>query len=106
MYEVTATNSLGTATSHPFRVTVTKRHQTILFQNPNTIAGGQPVTLFVTATSGLTVTLDVVSGTATLNSNVVTATSGMVSIRASQPGDSVYEAATPVIQNFLVTGLR
>ena len=105
-YEVSATNPLGTATSQPARVTVSKRHQSILFQGPNTVAGGQPVTLVVSATSGLTVTLEVVSGMATLSGNVITATSGTVSIRASQPGDSVYEAATPVIQNFFVSGLR
>jgi hypothetical protein len=105
-YDVSATNALGTVTSQPARVTVSKRHQTILFQGQNTIAGGQPVTLFVSATSGLTVTLEVVSGVATLNSNVITATSGTVSVRASQPGNSVYEAAAPVIQNFFVSGLH
>jgi hypothetical protein len=105
-YEVTATNDLGSATSQPSQVKVTKRHQTILFQGPNTVAGGQPTTLVVSASSGLTVTLEVVSGTATLTGSVITATSGTVSIRASQPGDSVYEAATPVIQNLFVTGLH
>jgi hypothetical protein len=105
-YEVSATNALGTATSQPSRVTVTKRHQTIMFQGQNTVAAGQPTTLIVSATSGHTVTLEVVSGAATLSGNVVTATGGAFSIRASQPGDSVYEAATPVIQNFFVTGPR
>jgi hypothetical protein len=105
-YEVSASNALGAATSQPARVTVGKRHQTVMFQGQNTIAGGQPVVLMVGATSGLTVTLEVVSGVATLNGNVVTATSGTVSIRASQPGNSVYEAATPVIQNFFVSGLH
>jgi hypothetical protein len=80
--------------------------QTILWpQQPAVAFGTSPVSLGATASSGLAVVY-------TSNSPSVCSVSGMqailvaagtCSITASQPGNSVYAAATPVTQNFNVT---
>jgi hypothetical protein len=99
-YDVVASNTLGSVTSQRARVTVGKRSQTITFQGPTASPLGMPVTLSATASSGLPVRFDVISGTATLNGSLMTAQGGVVVIQASQPGDATYEAATPVTQRF------
>jgi uncharacterized repeat protein (TIGR03803 family) len=61
------------------------------------------LTLVATATSGLPVTFSVASGPATVTGNIVTFTGvGAVVINASQPGNSTYQPATTVSQNFTV----
>ena len=103
-YEVVATNPLGSSTSERARVTVGKRSQTISFQGATSAAAGQPVILNATASSGLPVRFDVVSGTATVNGTVLMSTlGGTVVVQATQAGDSNYEAATPVMQTFIIT---
>ncbi|MEP6675975.1 MAG: CARDB domain-containing protein, partial [Ferruginibacter sp.] len=77
--------------------TVNKASQTITF---NSIGaqnyGGAPVTLSATSTSGLPITYSVVSGPATVAGNILTLTGiGTITVRASQPGDANYFAATP-----------
>jgi uncharacterized repeat protein (TIGR03803 family) len=70
--------------------------------NPNQVAGTQ-LTLLATATSGLPVTFNIVSGPATLSGNVVTFTStGTVVVQASQAGNSTYANAASVTQTFTV----
>jgi len=56
----------------------------------------------VVATSGLPVTLEIVSGPATLAGNeiVLDGSTGTVVVRASQPGSVRYDAATPVDISF------
>jgi hypothetical protein len=103
-YDVVATNPLGSSTSERARVTVGKRSQTISFQGATSAAAGQPVILNATASSGLPVRFDVVSGTATVNGAVLMSTlGGTVVVQATQAGDSNYEAATPVMQTFIIT---
>lgn len=99
-YDVVASNTLGSVTSQRARVTVGKRSQTITFQGPTASPPGMPVTLSATASSGLPVRFDVISGMATLNGSMMTAQGGVVVIQASQPGNATYEAATPVTQRF------
>lgn len=57
----------------------------------------------MTNAAGLVPTLTVVSGPATVSGEIVTTTgAGTVTLRATQPGNAVYAAATPVTQVFTV----
>lgn len=78
--------------------------QTITFSAvPNKTAGDASFTLNPTASSSLAVTLEVVSGPATLAGNTVTVTGpGLVTLRATQAGNANYLAASPVIRTFIV----
>ncbi|WP_460945774.1 PKD domain-containing protein [Spirosoma daeguense] len=83
---------------------VLKRSQNISFSSvaARTI-GEPPFSLTATATSGLPVTFTVISGPATLNGNTLTLTApGTVVIEARQPGNTVYNPATPQQQSFIV----
>jgi hypothetical protein len=65
--------------------------------------GDVPFPLNATASSGLPVSLEVLSGPATLSGNVVTLTGwGTVTVSASQPGNGTYSAAPNVVQSFFV----
>lgn len=61
-----------------------------------------PFAISATASSGLTVSLELVSGPASLNGNTLTlnGTVGTVTLRATQAGDANYEAASPVERSF------
>jgi hypothetical protein len=79
--------------------------QTITFPPiSNHLPADPPFTLAPTASSGLAVSLAVVSGPATIAGGTVTltGTSGAVVIRATQPGNGTYDAAAPVDQSFTV----
>ena len=83
----------------------TKLPQTIAFPPPGnfqTAAGGTNLT--ATASSGLTVIFTVVSGPGQMTSGVHLqfTGAGTIVIRADQPGDATYLAATPVTQNATV----
>ena len=67
--------------------------------------GDAPITLAAAASSGLPVTFSVVSGPATLtSSNVLTLNgAGSVTVQASQPGNSSYNAAPSTNVSFNVT---
>jgi hypothetical protein len=77
----------------------------------NTVYGSAPFAVSASASSGLPVTISVVSGnvslsgsTATLIGGTVTVTgAGMVTLQASQAGNGNYPAAQPVQQSFRVT---
>ena len=78
--------------------------QTINFPalNSQQVAGTN-VTLVATATSGLPVSFNVVSGPATLAGNVLTFNgTGTVVVNANQAGNVTYAAATAVSQTFTV----
>lgn len=66
LYTVTVTDFSGTATSSPAGIIVTRRPQTIAFNAPSSAAAASSVTLEPAASSGLAVTLSIVSGAATL----------------------------------------
>jgi CSLREA domain-containing protein len=70
----------------------------------NKTLGDPPFPVSANASSGLPVTLSVLSGPATISDNTVTITgAGTVTIRAAQAGDSNYNAAANVDQSFTVT---
>jgi len=65
--------------------------------------GDPPFTVSATASSGLPVSLSIVSGPATIDGHIVTIVgAGVVTVRASQAGDDSYDAATDVDQSFTV----
>ena len=96
-YQVVATNAAGSATSLPALVYITKRTQTITFTAPTLVNAGTGVTLTATASSGLPVTLSLLSGPASLSGSLLTGTGGGdVVVKASQAGNGLYAAAESV----------
>jgi Immunoglobulin I-set domain len=101
-YDVVATNSSGTAISQRVNLGVEKRSQFISFQVPSgQLQAGQMVTLFANASSGLPVEFEVASGVAVITGSTITAQAGSVTVRATQAGNSEYEAASPVSQTLI-----
>jgi|GEM_PF-543808 len=87
------------------QVNVLKGDQTISFgplvDRP---FGSAPFVVSGTASSNLPLVFSIQSGPATINSGTVTLTGvGSVTVRASQPGNSNFNIATPVDQTFNVT---
>lgn len=87
------------------------RTQTIRFDQPKPMPLAQGgITVRPTSSSKLPVTLEVVSGPATVTPNTtggyqVNATdSGIVVLRATQPGGGVFAPATPVVREWIVQG--
>jgi hypothetical protein len=78
--------------------------QTISFTAPSKVYQGQsPVALNAYATSGLPVTLSVLSGPATIVGNILTLTgTGTVKVQTVQGGDGNYKSAAPVTRSLLV----
>ncbi len=75
--------------------------QTISFAQPPLQLVGVPLVLSATASSGLPVSFEVVSGPAILTDKALSfAAAGQVTVRASQTGDNVYAAAVPVEWTF------
>lgn len=85
--------------------TISKAAQTITFPviNDKDIAATAQFGLNATSSSGLSILYSVLSGPATVNGSTVTLTGlGTVTIRATQPGDTNYLAASPVDRSFCV----
>jgi hypothetical protein len=78
--------------------------QTITFSAvPHHTFGDPPFTLNLTASSALPVSLEVVSGPATVSGSTVTMTAaGTVTLRATQAGNANFAAANPVTRTFIV----
>ncbi|MEM7370179.1 MAG: PQQ-dependent sugar dehydrogenase [Bacteroidota bacterium] len=70
-------------------------------------AGDAPFDVVATASSGLTLNLEIVSGPATIAGNTVSLTgqAGMVEVKASQAGDATYDAAPEISREFWVVPL-
>lgn len=88
-----------------FNGTLAPGYQAISFpQIANHLSTDPPFAIEATATSGLEVLFELLSGPATISGNIVTLTGGAgeVSIRATQPGNGQYTPAIPVINNFMV----
>jgi concanavalin A-like lectin/glucanase superfamily protein len=84
--------------------TVAKAAQTITF---NALAGktysDAPFTVSASSSSGLAVSFSILSGPATISGNTVTITgAGTVTVRASQAGNTNYNAAATADQSFTV----
>jgi hypothetical protein len=77
---------------------VVKQNQTITFVSPvNTIFVGKPALLGASASSSLPITYTVVSGNATISNGSITINNtSPVIVRASQEGNSTYNAAATV----------
>ena len=84
--------------------TVAKKSQIITFAAlPDRTFGDAPFGLNATASSGLSVAFQIVSGPATLDGDQITLTgSGNITVRANQAGDANHLAATPVDRSFNV----
>src|SRR5262249_13908644 len=78
--------------------------QTITFASlPNRTYGDAPFGLSATASSGLPVSFNIISGPAVLSGTNVTITAtGTVVIRASQAGDASYQNAPAVDRSFVI----
>ncbi|MDP1579277.1 MAG: hypothetical protein Q8M02_03300, partial [Candidatus Didemnitutus sp.] len=64
----------------------------------------EPITLSATASSGLPVVYEIVSGLAAIDGNLLTLFgTGAVTVRATQPGNGSFFAAAPVERTFTVT---
>ena len=110
-YPITATladpgNRLAnyTVTNTPGTLTITANAQTITFPSLPTsvVYGAGPYTLSATASSGLTVTYTF-TGPATLTGSTLAITgAGTVTVTASQAGNNVYAAASPITQTITV----
>ncbi|MCM2274578.1 MAG: immunoglobulin domain-containing protein [Candidatus Didemnitutus sp.] len=103
-YTLVATNAFGSTTSSPTVLSVTPVAQTIDFPTlPDLPFARTPLTLAASATSGLPVNFTSVSGPATLSGNALTLTgTGLVTVRATQPGNADFTAAPPVERTFAV----
>lgn len=101
---VVLTTPGGSVTSDAASLVVIPLGQTITFGPlANRIFGEAPFLLGATASSGLPVSLSIVSGPATLAGNTLTLTgAGLVVVRASQAGDARHGAAASVDQGFSV----
>lgn len=84
--------------------TIDKKHQTITFDAiPNKTYGDAPFVVSPTSDSGLDVTIEIVSGPATINGNTITISgAGTVKVKASQAGDANHYAADDVERTFTV----
>lgn len=104
-YDVVVTNAYGTATSRSAVIALNQQAQTITFAALADVPfSATPLTLNATSTSGLTVTFSVVSGPASITGNQLTLLgTGAITVRATQPGNGSYLAATPVERTFSVT---
>jgi formylglycine-generating enzyme required for sulfatase activity len=84
---------------------LTRIAQTVTFDSlPAKTLGDIPFALLATASSGLPVSFQIVSGPATLTGGAVWLNGvGTVTVRASQAGDATYAPATPVERSFAVS---
>jgi len=92
--------------SNTISFTAASLPQTITFPAiPNKVYTDAPFTPGATASSGLPVSYMILSGPATYNTqtNLVTIIgTGVVTIKATQPGDNIYDTAAPVTKTFTV----
>ena len=87
---------------------VSKLNQTITFESiPDKLASDVPFAINATASSGLPVSFSIVSGPASISGNTITLDGnvGTVVVRASQGGNTNYNAAADVDQSFDVNKL-
>lgn len=88
-----------------FNGTLDPGYQAISFpQIPNHLVSDAPFEIEATATSGLDVIFEVLSGPATIAGNTVTltGTAGEVVIEATQPGNAQWDPAEPIMNSFMV----
>ena len=96
----------GSLTSTAARLDVNALAQSISFAAlSDRLLGAPALTLSATASSGLPIAFELVSGPATLNGNLLTPTGyGTVAVRANQAGDGNFDSAVSIERSFQVTG--
>jgi len=80
-------------------------YQAISFpQIPNHLTTDAPFQLNASATSGLSVSFEILSGPASVEGDMITldGLEGEVVVKASQEGDGTYDPADPVVNSFMV----
>ena len=99
---ITAPSTLNSPVEMVFELTLAKKAQSITFTNPGTQFSTNTTLLSATASSGLPVSFEVVSGAAELSgqTNLTYRSFGSVTVRAMQAGSVNYAAATAVTQSF------
>lgn len=98
-------NFAMTGPTSNFNGTLDPGYQAISFpQIPNKLTTDEPFTIEATATSGLPVSFEILSGPATIDGNLITLTGeqGEVAVQATQEGNGTYDPADPVINYFMV----
>ena len=98
-------NFAMTGPTSNFNGTLDVTYQAISFpQIPNKLNTSPAFQVDATATSGLAVEFSILSGPASIVGNTITLTgdTGLVSVKATQPGNAQYDPAEPVIQSFRV----
>jgi len=88
-----------------FNGTLDTNYQAISFAEiPNKLNTAPPFQIEATSTAGLEVTFNILSGPASITGNTITLSgdTGLVVVEATQPGNSQYNPAEPVIQSFHV----
>lgn len=95
--------ALTGATSN-FNGTLVSGFQAISFpQIPSKLTTTPPFVINASASSGLPVSFQVVSGPATINGDTLTLTgAGQVAVKATQVGDTIFDTASPVVNTFNV----
>lgn len=104
-YKVTYYNLCGDGpASNIVSFAVNSVPQTINFPSiPNKTYGDSAFAIIATASSGLPVSLALISGPGSLSGNTYTiTTTGTATIRAIQPGDDVYDTAAIVLQQIII----
>ena len=100
-WRVTVNSQSGSGNDSLINVTISdaRLSQTITFSGlGNKLVDDAPFAVSATSSSGLAVSLSIVSGPATLSGNTITLTgTGTVTVRASQAGDATYSAASAVL---------
>ncbi len=91
-----------------FSFSAAKQNQSIIFAAlTSPVTGTAPVTLAASATSALPITFSVITGPATLTGTTVTPTaSGLIIVRASQPGNDTFNPAPDVDRALVVVGVE
>ncbi|MEJ1237355.1 ELWxxDGT repeat protein [Chryseolinea sp. T2] len=81
---------------------VAKATQSLTFEQiGDRSVGDSPFSLLAASTSGLAVVFSIKSGPATIAGNTLTITgAGNITVKASQPGNNIYEPAADVAQTF------
>jgi hypothetical protein len=111
--DVKGTQYAGVLTLAPFTSVVLLKTRTSFKLNQvitfpaigDKVVSSTPFALNATASSGLPVSYQVVSGPATISNNLLTLTGiGLVTLEASQAGDARYNAAAAVQQSFTALG--
>jgi hypothetical protein len=105
-FTVTATNSVGSATSAASNAVTPKAAQTISFANPGTQEYDASPTLSATSDSGLAVVFSsATASVCTVSGGILSFhANGSCTIDADQPGNSAFLAAATVAQTFAVEG--